>query len=73
MESGISKYNLILGKISHLYQQHIQRIESQEVVQELDYELPYHTKVIYTHNYLLVNKDNKITCVWLEQNPHRNL
>lgn len=45
MESGISRFNLILGKVSHLYQQQIQRIESQEAVQELDYELPHHTKV----------------------------
>jgi hypothetical protein len=45
MDSGISRFNLVLGKTTHSYRQQIQRLESTEANQELDYELPHHTKI----------------------------
>ena len=45
-ESGVTRFDVILGKrASHSYQQHMQRIECPEAVQELEYDIPTPTKV----------------------------
>lgn len=46
VQSGIASFDVKFGmKVSHSYQQQIQRIECMQARQELEYQFPHHTKV----------------------------